>query len=190
MNLKGAKMESKRLTNFVAYILLMLSITNLCSCNQVSDTSFSNNLDEAIAKIHKADKNTDYNKYVDVTMKQPEIFPVENKENNLDSDKCYVSENIIFKNITNKKIKFNCRIFLDKEFISSIAYSPTSFGPINEVTLEPNKSVDVAASVLMKKMESLTNKEKNIYDKHSGRLYVELKIDDKFYSFIQEADSK
>lgn len=189
--LKGSvKMKLKRFNNITLCILIVLAVANLCGCSKANDSSFSKNVTEAMEKLDNYGADTDYNNYVTVTMKKPEIKPIEDNKNSLDSDKCYVFERLIFKNITNKNIRFDCRIFLSKEFITSIAYAPTNFGPVKEITLEPNKSLGASAAVLMKKAEAFTKEEKSIYDKCSGRVCVELIIDGNHYNFIQEPNSK
>ena len=163
-----------------------MAVANLCGCNKDNTISFSTNINEVITKINQ---NPNYSKYIDVIMKKPVILPIKDNQGNQDPDNCHISENLIFKNITNEKIKFNCKIFLAKEFITSIAYAPTSFGLNQEITLEPGQSADIAGAIIMKKIESLAGKEKDIYDEYSGKVYVELKINNDFYSFIQMINS-
>lgn len=178
----------KKLIKPIFYIILIITTINLYSCNKNNKITFSTDINAAMAKISQ---NTNYNKYIDIIMKQPVTSPapVKDEQGKTNSDNNYVSENLIFKNVTDKKIKFNVKIFLAKELITSIAYAPASFGLNKEITLAPGQSADIAAAIIMKKMELLTDEEKNIYDNYSEMVYVELKINNNFYSFIQKTDS-
>lgn len=182
-------MGFKKINRFAFFILLIITTMYFYSCNLGNGhITFSDNVIEVVKNMKDEDNNTDYEDYVKVAMKEPEILPVTNKQGNDDSENCYISQNLTFQNITSKKIKFNCRIFLTKDFLT-IAYAPTYFGFIKEITLEPGQYADASAAIIMKKIELLTNKEKEIYDKNSGKVFVELKINNNYYCFAQEVTS-
>ena len=159
-------------------LLFMLSCVFLYGCNKEnSHLEFSETVDEVINKIENKKSEVTYENFLDITLKEPEI--ISDISEGLEPDTNYVSENIIVKNISDSPIKISCKVYLPKEIINTIAYAPTTFENVDVIELEPQKELDMAAAIIMKKIDVMTKEEKSIFDKYSRVVYIEVTINGK-----------
>ncbi len=166
-------------------VLLVLSAIFLYGCNKEnSNLQFSETVDEVINKIEDGKSQISYEEYLEVSLKEPEI--IKNVSDGLEPGTNYVSENIIIKNINESPIRIRCKVYLPKEIINTIAYAPTTFEHGDMVELASQKELDIAAAIIMKKIDAMTDEEKKIFDKYSKVVYVEAIIDDKYCYFKKE----
>lgn len=177
-NRKHIKINSSR----IIALLLAFSIIFLYGCDIQSLTwQPSETVDEVVRNIENNKSELDYNDYLEVTLKEPEI--VKDVTDGLEPGTNYVSENIIIKNKSKSPIKIFCRAYLPKEIIATIARAPITFDPVKIVELEPEKELDMAAAIIMKKTDNMTEEEKSIFYKYSRIVYVEVVIDGKHCYF-------
>lgn len=159
-------------------VLFMLSCVFLYGCNKGnSHLEFCKTVDEVINKIENKKSEVAYENFLDIILKEPEI--ISDISDGLEPNTNYVSENIIVKNISDSPIKISCKVYLAKEIINTIAYAPTTFDHVEVIELEPQKELDMAAAIIMKRVDVMTEEEKNIFDKYSRVVYMEVTINGK-----------
>lgn len=159
-------------------VLFILSCVFLYGCNKGnSHLEFCKTVDEVINKIENKKSEVAYENFLDITLKEPEI--ISDISEGLQPDTNYISENIIVKNISDYPIKISCKVYLPKEIINTIAYVPTTFEHGEVIELGPQKELDMAAAIIMKTIDAMTEEEKNIFDKYSRVVYIEVTINGK-----------
>lgn len=178
------KLTNSKICKFFI-ILFTLNSVFLYGCNKKSlHLEYLETVDEVITKINNAESEINYEDYLNITLNEPEI--ISDVSDGLSPDTNYVSENIIIKNISKYPIKLKCKVYLPNEMINTIAYAPTTFEISNEIVLKPQKQLDMAAAIIMKKSSLMTTEELNIFNKYSRIVYIECIIDGKYFYIKQE----
>ncbi len=153
-----------------------------CQNNNV-DIQYLENSDEVKKQIELGNSSNSYKKYVGIEMKETEIrlehLMEDGSKNENNSDLYY---NVIFTNISQDDIYINLKLFIPEEINSKYILGDYTLGPKKEdVLLKPGEKINIKYGTITKKYSSLTESEKEEYNKFKDILYLELLINNTKY---------
>ncbi|RKD31264.1 hypothetical protein [Thermohalobacter berrensis] len=175
-------MEKRNLSygsSVIILAFLFVVINTISGCEQAP--SFSKNVKDIKFMLKEKKSEIDYENYVNVKMKPSKIlFNKTTEEQVLDNKLCNIVYTVIVENISSENIKINLKLFIPDELSSTIVYGATTLGPRKkDVILKPGERINIGMGTLIKHLNNLSEKEKELFDDYKDILYIELLINDK-----------
>lgn len=168
----------------IVLFIILLPIFLTLSCNNKNmNHKFLESSMEIQDKLKNNSYSTGYKDFLEVVIKPTDLlFNKTTVDQHKDEDVSSIVYNVRFKNITQRNIKINLKLFIPNELGEKIIYGERTFGPKKSDTiLKPNEVIDIDFGTLMKHYDKLSEEEKELFEKYKDTIYFEVKIDDQVY---------